>query len=177
MMSSRVDHHKAEETRNKTFRLKLAASNLLDQEAGDRGLSDNVIINELILKDLRRERGLRSLKPIQADSLTIRLLAEEVSEEKIVEIGEKTANDVLLRDVPFEVTGSMSSESIVQTMKLYYDCSESKYSGRRILIVAHYAGSKWSLLVGTFWKTLLASVGSDVKFSIDDNAVVFEFES
>jgi len=59
-------------------------------------------------------------------------------------------------------------------MKLYDDCSESKSNGRMVLILAHYAGPKWSLLVGTFWKTLFASVGIDVKFSFDDNAVVFE---
>ena len=86
---TKIEHHKAEETTNKTFRLEFPATHLLEQEMEDRNLSANAIVNELILKDLRRDRGLRASKPVCAASLIIRLLAEEISEEKVIEIGEK----------------------------------------------------------------------------------------
>jgi hypothetical protein len=160
---------------NKTFRLDIEASRLLAQEAKDRNASANAIINRLILKSLKRERALSALKTIHVPSLTMRLVTESLPDERMAEIGREMAEDVLLKDIPFEVSGCMSTQSVLDTMKLLYEVHESELDGRKVVFLVHYSGAKWSLLCGSFWKALFASVGTKVDFSTDDNAVVFKF--
>jgi len=172
------NHHQKEEvaTTNRTFRLESSASHLLEQEALDRNISANSVINELIQKDLMRERGFRAVRMIHVPALAIGLLTRDIPEELVIEAAQKAASDALLKDVQVEVGGSMSSESVLKIIKLLYDCSESEYDGKGKVIVAHYAGRKWSLFLGTLWKSLFASSGKNANFSVDDNAVIFEFE-
>ncbi len=103
----------------------------------------------------------------------MRAITEELSDEKMAEIGKEMANDVLLKDLPIRVSGTMSPESILETIRLLYEVHESENDGRRIVFLVHYSGSKWSMLCGSFWKAIFASVGKNVDFSTDDNAVVF----
>jgi len=91
------------------------------------------------------------------------------------EIGKELANDIVLRDLPVTVSGTLTAESVLETMKLLYEVHESEFNGRKLIFVVHYAGSKWSLLCASFWKALFASAGTNVDFSIDDNAVAFKF--
>ena len=170
------NNKKEESTTNRTFRLENSSSHLLEQEALDRNISANSVVNELIQKDLMRDRGFRAVRMIHAPALTLNLLTKDLPDDVVTEAAEKAANDALLRDVTIEVGQSMSAESILKTIKLLYDCSETEYDGRGKIIAAHYAGQKWSLFLGTLWKALFASVGCNAKFSADDNAVIFEFE-
>ncbi|MGA2874693.1 MAG: hypothetical protein ABSE82_04045 [Nitrososphaerales archaeon] len=168
--------HSLELEHNKTFRLSNEASRLLEQEANDRNESANAIINRLIMKNLKTERAMNAVKVIHAFSQTIRALSEEVSNERMAEMGKELANDVVLRDLPIRVSGTMSAESILDTIKSIYEVHESEHDGRKMVFIVHYAGSKWSSLCGSFWKAMFESVGTKVELAIDDNAVVFKFE-
>ena len=160
---------------NKTFRLNAEASHLLEQEARDRNISVNAVVNRLILNNLKRDRALCAVKRIHVPSQSVRLVTEGLSGEKMAEIGKELANDVVLRNLPIGVAGTMSGESVLETMKLLYEVHESGPDGRKLVFLVHYAGSKWSLLCGSFWKALFASAGTSVEFSTDDNAVAFKF--
>ena len=107
----------------------------------------------------------------------MRCLTEKLSDADMIEIGEKLGNDYLIKDISVEATGTLSVEGIIETMKVLYESSESDHNGIRDIIIAHYAGAKFSLLLGTMWKRIIASAGGDVKFLTDDNAVIFEFNS
>ena len=110
---------------NKTFRLNIEAYHLLEQEARDRNLSANAVINNLILNNLKRDRALCAVKRIHVPSQSIRLVTEGLSDERMSEIGRELANDMVLRDLPIGVSGTMSAESVLETMKLLYEFHES----------------------------------------------------
>ena len=102
-----------------------------------------------------------ALKVVNIPSVTLRLATEELSDEKMAEIGKKAAGDVLLRDLPLEVSGTMTTESVLETMKLLYEVHESEFDGKKVVFLAHYSGAKWSVFAGTFWKAIFASAGEN----------------
>ena len=161
---------------NRTFRLDIPAIRLLEQEAKEKGLSTNTIVNRLILRNLRRERELRTSRTFSVTAQTLRLLTEELSDEKIIEIGKKLAKDDIRQSFYKEVFGEMTPDAIIDAMKRNHDSSESEHGKRKILILALYAGRKWALLEGIVYQTLLASAGLETKFSVDENSVIFEYE-
>jgi hypothetical protein len=173
----RAEEDKTARTTNKTFRLDKSAARLLEQESKERDLSANAIVNELILKNLRREREFRSMRTFPVSVQTLRILTEELSDEKVVEIGKRLVNDELLKEFYFRIIGNMTPENILQAMKRNYETTEAEHGGKKVLILALYAGRKWSLLTGILWQTILASAGMEVKFSADENAVIFEYDS
>jgi len=162
-------------TANKTFRLSTSAIQLLEQEAHDKQESVNAVINELVLKNLKNERDLRGTTTFPVSIQTLRLLSEELSDEKISEIANKLLNDGVQREFYHHVIGTMTPEGVLQAMKRHYHLSETETGGRRILILSLYCGKKWSLLTGLIWQALLASAGLDVKLSTDDNSAMFEY--
>lgn len=172
-----VEHLEDEHTINRTIRLSKQAAALLEKESRDRATSENTVVNDLIMRNLRAERGTRQLKMVHLNSMVVKELLESLSDEKIIEIGKNEANDVLERNVLLEVDGIVSPKSVLDVMKLYHDVSESEYNGKKIVIMAHYAGKKYSLLAGTMYKTLFALAGATVEFSIDDNAIIFDLNS
>lgn len=172
-----VEEFKNEHTINRTIRLSRQAATLLEKESKDRATSENTVVNDLIMRNLRAERGTRQLKMVHLNSMIVRELLESLSDEKIIEIGKNEANDVLERDVLLEIDGIVSPKSVLDAMKLYHDVSEAEYNGKKIVIVAHYAGKKYSLLAGIMYKTLFALTGAAVEFSIDDNAIIFDLDS
>lgn len=172
--SDKVNHADFEHTTNRTFRLLRSAALLLDKESREEGKSVNAIINQLIMKDLRADRADRQLNPVLLPSICVRELIENIPDEKIVEVANDCAKDALMRYVLLEVDGVASAKSVFDTMRLYNDVTVTENDGKKIAILAHYAGVKYSLFSGTMYKTLFAQVGAKVEFSTDDNAVVFE---
>jgi predicted DNA-binding ribbon-helix-helix protein len=168
-------------TTNKTFRLDRSKFDSLARAAKQRNVSPNEVVTELIAEDLDKEHFLSALKMLRVSSLMLKLITEAVPDEKIIEIGERLANDVLQRNLPFEVAGDLSKDSILKTMKYFagahsYEFSEAEHEGKKVVILAHYVGRSYSLLIATYWESLLASIGVNVSFLIDDSAVVLKFE-
>ena len=180
-MSETPQSHLRKDTANKTFRLDRSEFDTLVREAKERNVSPNEIVSELIEQDLDREHYLRALKTLRVSSLMLKLITEAIPDEKIVEIAEKLASDALERNLPFEIAGDLSQESIVKTMKFFagahsYEYAETEHEGNKVIILAHYVGRSFSLLLGTFWTSLLSSIDKKASFSIDDSAVVMKFE-
>ena len=169
------------QTRNKTFRLDELTCEILEREAIDRNVSVNEMINELILKEFGQGTIFKSRKIIRVNLLTLQLITGALPDEKIIEIGEKIASDALLKDLPLEIAGDASFEAIQKTMKFLaghwaFEYSEVEHAGKKVIILAHYVERSYSLLLGTYWKTLLLSTGAKVDFSADNDAVLFRFE-
>ena len=169
------------DTTSKTFRLDRSEFDILAREARERNVSPNEVVNELIAQDLDREHFLRPMRMIKASSLMLKLITEAVPDEKIIEIGERLADDTLQKNLPCEVVGELSQESILKTMKYFagahsYEYTLTEHEGKKIVILAHYVGRSYSLLCATYWKALFATIGEKVSFSIDDSAVVLKFE-
>ena len=168
-------------TKNKSFRLDELESNALEQEAKDRNISASDVVSELISHELVRGRILRSRRMHQVSSLTLRLITEALPDEKIIEIAERIANDALQQDLPFEITGETSLEAIQKTMMFLaghwsFEYNVVEHEGKKVIILAHYVSRSYSLLLGTYWKALLHSVGTDVILSVDNDAVLLRFK-
>lgn len=164
-------------TTNRTFRLLKSAADVLEQVSRDRSLSENAIINELIMKNLRVETVERQLKPVSLPAMTFRALFEKLPAEKVIEVAKNDANDGLIRNVFIEADGVLSPKSILRAMKTHHDVSETHYDGKMKVVLAHYAGRNYSLLVGTMYQTLFALAGLKVEFSIDEDGVLFDLGS
>ena len=181
MVKQRLDRIATQrKTRPKSFRIDEHACTLLEQPAKDRNLNTSDVINDLLLHELGEEEILKSRKTIRVNLLTLKLITEALSEKKIIEIGEKLANDALLIGLPFEIAGETSPTSIQQTMKFLarhwsFEYSEVEHEGKKVVILAHYVGRNYSLLLGTYWKAFLSSVGTSVNLSIDNDAVLLRF--
>ena len=161
----------------RSFRIENSNIELLEREARARDVSPNAIVNELIEKDLRRARGLRGVKNMVITAYTLRLLTERIPPEAIIEIAEKNAKDHLIRNIPRQQWGSMSAKSILETIKLDWECDETEIDGKKVIIVQLFCGRNFSFFFGETFKHTFASVGVNVKYTYDDDATVFEFDT
>ena len=176
----RTEEGKNEPSTSKTFRLHKSKIDILEREATERNVSPNEIVTELIGQELGKEHALRGLKTMRVSSLMLKQITEVIPEEKVIEIGQNLANDALERNLPVEITGQLSMPSVLETMKYFsgahsYEYSETEHEGSKVIVLAHYVGKKYSVLIATFWKTLLTSIGVNITCSVDDNAVVLKF--
>ena len=162
---------------HRTFRFEREAMEILEQESKERRQSENSIVNQLILKNLKAERIHRRLREVHLHAMTARALLEETSDEKIIEVATSDANDPVLKNIFVEVGGIFSADSILDKMKLFYDVSWTEHDGRKIVIVAHFGGRKYSLLIGTMFENLFKLTGKEVDLAIDENAVVLSLSS
>ena len=138
-------------------------------------------MNELIAENIDKEYLLRSMKTLRVSSLMLKLITEAVPDEKIIEIGERLANDALERNLPFEVAGDLSTrvdfeDYEVLRRRTFIQYTETEHEGKKVVILAHYVGRSYSLLIATYWKTLLASIGQVTSSSTDDGAIVMKFD-
>ena len=170
-------HSQNDHTENRTFRLPKEAYHLLELESRDRGISENTIVLELIMKDLRARRAHRQLKPIHFPAITVRALLENLPDDKLIEVASNAAEDVLVQNIPIEIGGDLSARSIVEMMKSCNDVAQTQHREKQILIISHYAGRKFSLFAGTMYKGLFSKAGANVEFTFDDAAVVFDLDS
>jgi hypothetical protein len=166
-------------TRTKTFRLSEEAAWIIEHESKDRGLSENLIANELITNQLRRLRVERQLglNTISLSDSIVRAILDNVSDDVIIEIADQSSECTLLADAPLELYGSRSCESVISMMKLCHEVAETSNSGKRVLVMTHFGGKKYSLLVGKMYEGMFARTGTKVKLLLDENHVVFTVES
>jgi hypothetical protein len=172
---------RSEETLNRAFRLNKVALDVLHQEAKKRSVTVNTIVNELVMKYVMVDRIMKKYQPVIVASSTLKLFAETLSEDRIIEIAEEAANDVLLKDFPADETGDESAAGVLQALKVFslvtgeYDYSEEEYGEKKIVILAHDAGKNWSLFTAMYWKNLLSHKGVDVKISATEKVAVIQF--
>ena len=83
---------------------------------------------------------------------------------------------MVIANMPSELYGGGSYESVVRTMKVLHDVLETESNGKRVLVMSHFAGRKYSLLVGIMYETLFARYGARVKFVTNENHVTFTIE-
>ncbi|HMK84205.1 MAG TPA: hypothetical protein VK503_10850 [Candidatus Bathyarchaeia archaeon] len=176
-MTGDEDRSKSPATTNRTFRLDAEAARLLEKESKERDISINAIVNELIVRDLRRDRDFRGVRIFPTSIQVLRLLTEEPSDDKILEIANKLLNDSVHLELYRRMIGDFTLENVLAAMKRNYEFVETRHDHKRIIILALYAGRKWSLLNGAIWQGLFKLAGLEVEYSVDENSVKFEFES
>ena len=168
----------------RSFRIARSDFDHLQKEAKERDISVSLVVEEAIRRHVEYDQVLKKFRVMHLASSQLGLLADSVSEDKILEIAQAAASDPLLQDWPFviEVSGENSAKGILNTMKLLakydaFDVSEIDYGSKRIVFFAHDAGHHWSLFFATLWKTVFELAGIKVKAKVDDRAAIFEFES
>jgi hypothetical protein len=181
MNNNPLQEGRSDETFSRAFRLNKTALDALHQEAKKGSVTINTIVNELVMKHIMVDRILEKYHPVTITSAVLKLFTEGLSEDRIIEIAEETANDVFLKNFPAEATGDDSTAGILQTLKDFplvggeYEYSEDEYGGKKIVILVHDVGKNWSLFIATYWKNLLSQKGLDVKISATEKAAVLQF--
>jgi hypothetical protein len=174
-----------EKSLNRAFRLKESELQALQEEARQRNVNVNTIINELVAKHVHLDRLIKRSHPVTLTAFQLRLLAEAIPQDKIIELAKETADDVVLPHHHFalEVTGDRSPRGILQALKILctytgmYEYSEEDYDGKKTVILVHDFGKNWSLYLSTLWKILLSRAGAEMKTFVSEKAVVFELLS
>ena len=172
---------RSEETVNRAFRLNKDAFDALHQEARKRNVTANTIVNELVMKYITVDRILKKYHPMIVSSSVLRLFSEELPQDRIIEMAEKAADDILLGDFPVEITGDDSAAGVFRALKTFslatgeYEYSEEEYDGKRTVILVHNVGKNWSLFIATYWKNLLNRKGVEVKISTTEDAIMLQF--
>ena len=136
IINNSLQKDRSEKTFSRAFRLNQVALDALHQEAKNRNMTVNTIVNELVEKHITVDRTMKKYHPMIVPSSVLRLFTEALSEDKIIEMAEESANDVLLKDFPAEITGDESAAGILQTLKAFslatgeYEYSEEEYGGK-----------------------------------------------
>jgi hypothetical protein len=172
------DHSK--ETLNRAFRLNKNALDALHQEARERNMTVNTIVNEMVMKHVTVDRTIKHHHPVIIASSVFRQFSEALSEDRVIKIAEEAANDILIGDFPVEIAGDDSAAGILLALKLFslageYEYSEEEFGGNKTVILIHDVDKNWSLFTATFWKTKLNHKGVEVKISTTDKAAVLQF--
>jgi hypothetical protein len=169
------------ETVNRAFRMKKSVLEALQQEAKERGISVNWIVDDCLAKHVFDYRVLRKFHPIIEEAGVIKLLCEAIPEERIIKIGEEMANSVEGMDLSSSITRNDSAESCLEAIRIWaqqtgdYEYSEEIYGDKDVIILGDNLGKNWSLLEATYWKTVLKRKGLDVEVSATEDAAILRY--
>jgi hypothetical protein len=153
----------------------------LQEDAKKQNVSVNTLLNQLILTYADFDRPMKRFQMIKLPTSTLRSILEETKDEAIIEAGTIIGSDVP-RTYILAKWGEITVENCLQylrTMSNYskvYEYSQVKRDGNVSVTLSHSFGPKGNMLIENCVKAIFALVGKYPKFSLNDNAVVFELQ-
>jgi hypothetical protein len=175
---------KPDKTVNRSFRISEKAYKALEEGAVRDKVSLNTFVNQLFLNYAEFDRFVNKVHPLDLPGPLLRLILDAIPEEKIMTVGKSWASNVLSKQQVLEMTGSFSSEGVIQTMKMIANHARFEYSdvvdhdGRRTFTIIHRLGRNYSLLAAYFMETILGSLGSGpIKHEVSDDSVMLDLPS
>jgi hypothetical protein len=167
---------------NRTFRVDQAALQIIEEDAKEKNISTNTLVNQLLLAYSNFDRYYEQFPMIKIFSSVFRDLLEGVSEDYAKQAGKDLARN-LVRAVIVSRRGEVNLSTLLDQFRLVSNYSEiftfkeSEVSGKKILTIYHRFGMKGSLYFGAYLVTLFELIDIEPRLTTTDNSIQATLES
>jgi len=142
-------------------------------------VSVNTLLNQLLLTYANYDRPMKRFQVVKLSAATLRYILQEADDATLAKAGDSAGDDVPKTYI-LAKWGKLSLESCLdylEAMSIHaklFDYSEARNDGRLSFTLSHNFGSKGTIFLQHYVRAVFASLGRELKFTPDENAVTFE---
>lgn len=165
-----------------TFRLKPDVIKSLRKESGNKGITLNTLITQILSHYLDWDRSAEKAGFIPIPRYLMTLLLSHLSDEKAAEAGSSVAKNQT-EDTLLLMRGVVSSQELITHMKLWLReagmPNTMTYSGSTLTwVIQHDMGAKWSIFLAKNIEEMLYRLSQKkLGYEYTDNTVVFTIDT
>ena len=179
---------KKKKTILRTIRLTEEIDNILERDAEEQNLSANALISKIMTRYMEWDRVIDKTSYIILSSMLYRALINEVSDQKLEEIGRNFVSEAVKEFAMVEF-GKTDFDTLMKAFLLIskYDTgmrasapllAESKTESRLTLTVYHDFGLKGSIVLKGYFDSLVRNeLGRQPTISVTDDVITVNFSS
>ncbi len=174
-----IEHDQPKRTASATFRISEKAYHALQNEAKKQDTSLNTLVNQVFDTHINDRVFSEKLDFMRVNKLSFRRILEGTSDEALSEAGRSSGTETV-RTVTLGRSGVITLESVLETISELSEFSDfARYSeiestGRRVIVLTHELGPKWSVFIRSFVNAALRLVNREAKTTVGDRSVVVE---
>lgn len=165
-----------------TFRINKEFEKILRQESESKGVSLNVLANQIFREYTEWDRYMKTFGTIVMSKDAFKLIIDELDEKSLiglaVKIGERAPREFIL----FKWK-DLTADSVTSFMKMFFDhCGYGKYDhyiqhNKHIFSIRHDLGSKGSLFLKAYLQAVIQStLGKDSVATVSENSLSVSFQ-
>jgi hypothetical protein len=156
-----------------------SALDALHEDAKMQNVSVNTMLNQLLLTYANYDRPMKRFQVIKLPASTFRHILQGAQDETLAEAGDSAGSDVprtyiLAKRGKLTVDNCLDYLRTMSTHAKLFDYSEVVNEGTLSVTLSHNFGAKGTLFLQHYVQSIFEPLGKELKFSFDDNAVVFE---
>jgi len=169
-------------TATASFRVDKSALDALHEDAKMQNVSVNTLLNQLLLTYANYDRPMKRFQVVKLPASTFRHILEGAQEETLAEAGNSAGSDVprtyiLAKRGKLTVENCLDYLRTMSTHAKLFDYSEVSNDGTLSVTLSHNFGAKGTLFLQHYVQSIFVPLEKELKFSFDDNAVVFEIRA
>jgi hypothetical protein len=168
-------------TATASFRLDESALAVIQEDARKQNVSVNTLLNQLVLTYANYDRPMKRFHMIKLPASTFKHMLKAATNETVIDAGQSTGEDVPKTYIRAK-WGELTVENALNYLKTtsdhtsLFEYSEVVRDGKVNVTLSHDFGAKGSLFLQRYVQAIFEPLGKELKFSPDENAVVFELE-
>ena len=172
----------------RTIRLTEEIDNMLERDAEEQNLSANALISKIMTRYVEWDRAVEKTSYIILSSMLFRAIINEVSDQKLEEIGRNYISEAV-KELAMVEFGKTDFDTLLKTFFLIskYDTgmrvsapspSDGKADSRCTLTIYHDFGLKGSIVFKGFFDDLVRNeLGKQVTIGVTDDVITVSFPS
>jgi hypothetical protein len=166
-----------------TFRINESLMKKLKNEAEDREISLNTLVNQIFRRYVEWDSYEPKVGMIPIAKPVVIQLFENISEDKIVEIATKVGRSAV-KDIALFMKHKMDVESFLEWFETRMKTSSVEISHQRLddnykvqsYIIKHDLGKNWSIYHKTIFESILQEVFGKPLMNVSVTPTIFSFE-
>ncbi len=182
MLTFEAERDRPKKTASATFRISERAYHALQNEAEKQDTSLNTLVNQIFDGHVIDRIFSEKLDFLRVNKLTFRRVLEGTSDQALMEAGQSSGTETV-RTVTLGRSGTITLESLLETISELSEYSDfARYSeiqspGKKVIVLTHELGPKWSVFIRSFVVAAFKLIGSDPKITTGDRSIVVEVQS
>jgi hypothetical protein len=177
-----IEHDRSKRTASATFRISEKAYHALQNEAERQDTSLNTLVNQVFDSHVNARIFQEKLDFMRVNRLTFHRILEGTSDQALMEAGQTSGSETV-RTITLGRCGTVTMETVLETISELSEFSDfARYSeiestGKRVIVLTHELGPKWSVFIRSFVNAAFKLVDCDPKATVGDRSVVVEIQS
>ena len=170
---------KREKTVTRSFRISESAFKALEEDASQRNISVNTLVNQLLLAHTNLGRFLDKFGMIRITRPSLAQLLNACPDASVVEVARSVASDTP-KTIILAKYGVISLRTVLDYMRSmnayagWGDYCEVEGQGKLIVTQTHNLGRKGSLFIGNYLESVFGLADVHPKMSMSEHTLIFE---
>ena len=170
---------KKEKTVTRSFRISESVFKGLEQDASNRRISVNTLVNQLFVRHVDFDRFFDQVGAIRLSRPTLSRILNACPDDAISEVARLSGKDTP-KAIIHSKYGVFSLTTVLDYIRImivnggYAEYNEVESQGKRTITLIHNMGQKWSILMRHYFESLFELVGHQSKITSSENSVTIE---